>query len=246
MAEQATTDQNQVDQAVAEGGAYEVIRSRLTEQASALKQKVDVLNQARIDEFGQAKLDVLSRVRVRTENNCVARDIVPVGDSILFGYNVFIGLKKETKVQDVFGLFKLKQSDTGYDLEAQDLAGSFLADANFVKEFSELYVYYKEARLIQLKVQNQTLFAVFQIGRKIEDTRVFQWRVNKDGSATYIDNRGERAIKTPPSHDFEWLKAGREQHETGQHPHVNILDSVFVETLSGQLTIKIENNTEDG
>ncbi|WP_289028998.1 DNA repair ATPase [uncultured Paraglaciecola sp.] len=246
MAEQATRDQNQVDQAVAEGGAYEVIRARLTEQASALKQKVDALNQARIDEFGQAKLDVLSRVRVRTENNCVARDIVPVGEHILFGYNVFIGLKKETKVQDVFGLFKLKQSDAGYDLEAQDLAGSFLADANFVKEFSELYVYYKEARLIQLKVQNQTLFAVFQIGRKIEDTRVFQWRVNKDGSATYIDNRGERVIKVAPSHDFEWLKAGREQHETGQHPHVNILDSVFVETLSGQLTIKIENNTEDG
>ncbi|MEP0355267.1 DNA repair ATPase [Paraglaciecola sp.] len=246
MAEQATTDQNQVDQAVAEGGAYEVIRARLNEQASALKQKVDALNQARIDEFGQAKLDVLSRVRVRTENNCVARDIVPVGEHILFGYNVFIGLKKETKVQDVFGLFKLKQSDAGYDLEAQDLAGSFLAETNFVKEFSELYVYYKEARLIQLKVQNQTLFAVFQIGRKIEDTRVFQWRVNKDGSATYIDNRGERSIKTAPSHDFEWLKVGREQHVTGQHPHVNILDSVFVETLSGQLTIKVENNTEDG
>ncbi|MFT2092191.1 DNA repair ATPase [Paraglaciecola sp. 2405UD69-4] len=246
MAEQATRDQNQVDQAVAEGGAYEVIRARLTEQASILKQKVDTLNQARIDEFGQAKLDVLSRVRVRTENNCIARDIVPVGESILFGYNVFIGLKKETKVQDVFGLFKLKQSDAGYDLEAQDISGSFLDDSLFVKEFSELYVYYKEARLIQLKVQNQTLFAVFQIGRKIEDTRVFQWRINKDGSATYIDNRGERAIKTAPSHDFEWLKAGREQHETGQHPHVNILDSVFVETIGGQLTIKVENNTEDG
>lgn len=246
MTDHTMTDQNQLDQAVAEGGAYEVIRARLTEQASTLKQKVDALNQARIDEFGQAKLDVLSRVRVRTENNCVARDIVPVGDNILFGYNVFIGLKKETKVQDVFGLFKLKQNAAGFELEAQDLSGSFLADANFVKEFSELYVYYKEAKLIQLKIQNQTLFAVFQIGRKIEDTRVFQWRVNKDGSASYIDNRGERAIKTPASHDFEWLKAGREQHETGQHPHVNILDTVFVETISGQLTIKVENNTQDG
>lgn len=246
MTEQTTTDQNQVDQAVAEGGAYEVIRARLTEQASKLKQKVESLNQARIEEFGQAKLDVLSRVRVRTENNCVARDIVPVGDSILFGYNVFIGLKKETKVQDVFALYKLKQNDAGFELEAQDLTGSFLADSTFVKEFSELYVYYKEARLIQLKVQNQTLFAVFQIGRKIEDTRVFQWRVNKDGTASYIDNRGERALKVAASHDFEWQKVGREQHETGQHPHINILDQVFVETIGGQLTIKVENNTEDG
>ena len=246
MTDQTMTGQNQVDQAVAEGGAYEVIRARLSEQASKLKQKVDSLNQARIEEFGQAKLDVLSRVRVRTENNCVARDIVPVGDNILFGYNVFIGLKKETKVEDVFGLYQLKHNEAGFELEVQDLAGSFLADATFVKEFNELYVYYKEARLIQLKVQNQTLFAVFQIGRKIEDTRVFQWRVNKDGSATYIDNRGERAIKVAASHDFEWLKAGREKHETGQHPHINILDQVFVETIGGQLTIKVENNTEDG
>lgn len=246
MTDQIMTDQNQVDQAVAEGGAYEVIRARLTEQAAQLKQKVDTLNQARIEEFGQAKLDVLSRVRVRTENNCVARDIVPVGDNILFGYNVFIGLKKETSISDVFGLYKLVQKKEGFELEAQEIAGSFLADPTFNKEFGELYVYYKEARLIQLKVQNQTLFAVFQIGRKIEDTRVFQWRVNKDGSASYIDNRGERAIKVPPSHDFEWVKASREQHETGQHPHVNILDQVFVETISGKLTIKVENNTEDG
>ncbi|MCF2947107.1 DNA repair ATPase [Paraglaciecola aquimarina] len=248
--EQAKNQDNQLDQAVAEGGAYEVIRARLVEQAAQLKQKVDHLNQARVAEFGQAKLDVLSRVRVRTENNCVSRDIVPVGDSILFGYNVFIGLKKETKVQDVFGLYQLKQEGDSFELVAQDIAGTFLADATFTKEFNELYVYYKEARLIQLKVQNQILFAVFQIGRKIDDTRVFQWRLNtkehKDGAASYIDNRGERALKTPQSHDFEWQKIGREQHESGAHPHANILDKVFVETIGGQLTIKVENNTEDG
>ncbi|MDT0583477.1 DNA repair ATPase [Brumicola blandensis] len=240
------SDQEQLDQAVADGGAYEVIRARLISQASTLKTKVDNLNNARIEEFGQAKLEVAGRVRVRTENNCVARDIVPVGKDLLFGYNVFIGLKKETQVADVFSLYHLVEQDGTYELEQKDLAGSFLADPSFVKEFNELYVYYKEARLIQLKVQNQTLFAVFQIGRKLEDIRVFQWRIEKDGSANYIDNRGERAIKKAPSHDFEWKTAGREHHETGSHPHINVLDQVFVETINGQLTIKVENNTEDG
>ncbi|TDF37445.1 AAA family ATPase [Alteromonadaceae bacterium M269] len=241
-----STDQEQVDQAVTEGGAYEVIRARLEEQASQLKAKVDSINTARIEEFGQAKLEVIGRVRVRTENNCIARDIVPVGDAILFGYNVFIGLKKETQISDVFSLYALTQKESGYELTPKDLAGTFLDQPEFKKEFHELYVYYKEARLIQLKVQGQLLFAVFQIGRKLEDTRVFQWQLSKDGTAKYIDNRGERAIKSAPSHDFEWQSVGREQHVSGSHPHINILDEVFVETIGGDLTIKVENNTEDG
>ncbi|MGJ8674701.1 MAG: DNA repair ATPase [Pseudoalteromonas sp.] len=240
------TEQEQLDQAVADGGAYEVIRARLVDQAALLKTKVDALNKARIEEFGQAKLDVAGRVRVRTENNCIARDIVPVGKDILFGYNVFIGLKKETQVADVFSLYHLVEKQGSYELEQKELEGSFLAHPTFVKEFNELYTYYKEARLIQLKVQNQTLFAVFQIGQKLQDIRVFQWRIEKDNTASYIDNRGERAIEKAPSHDFEWKSVTREQHEAGSHPHINILDEVFVETINGQLTIKVENNTEDG
>ena len=221
---------NQVDQAVAQGGAYEVIRGRLLEQATALKSHIDDLNNQRIEEFGQAQMNVLGRVRVRTENNCVSRDIVPIGHSLLFGYNVFIGLKKETKVADVFSLYRLKKSADGSpncELEALSLDGTFLDNPQFVKEFQELYVYYKEAKLSQLKIQNQTLFAVFQIGRKIDDVRVFQWRVTKEGNAQYIDNRGERAIKRAPSHDFEWISSTREQHESGSHPHINILDEVI-------------------
>jgi len=32
----------------------------------------------------------------------------------------------------------------------------------------------------------------------------------------------------------------------GKHPHVNIADKVFVEAIGGDLTVKIEDNTEDG
>ena len=37
---------------------------------------------------------------------------------------------------------------------------------------------------------------------------------------------------SPPSHDFEWTRATRENHVLGRHPHVNILDTVFVETVA--------------
>src|SRR5690606_234528 len=91
-----------VDNAVAEGGAYEIIRKRLLEQGQQLEARVRELNDARLAEFGSSEMKVVGRVRVRTENNCIPRDIVQVGDYLLFGYNVFIGLKRETKVEDVF------------------------------------------------------------------------------------------------------------------------------------------------
>ena len=50
----------------------------------------------------------------------------------------------------------------------------------------------------------------------------------------------------PPSHDFEWTPTRREDQIGGRHPHINILDTVFVETIGGDLTVKIENNTESG
>ncbi len=40
--------------------------------------------------------------------------------------------------------------------------------------------------------------------------------------------------------------ATRENYVLGTHPHVNILDQVFVETVEGDLTIKVENNTSTG
>ena len=35
-------------------------------------------------------------------------------------------------------------------------------------------------------------------------------------------------------------------HRHGTHPHISIEDRVFVETVGGDLTIKIEDNTETG
>jgi len=237
---------NTINQAVASGGSYEIIRKRLEDQNKNLENQIIKLNQLREEEFGKTLLEVIDRVRVRTENNCTPRDIVRINGQLLFGYNVFIGLKKETKVSDVFALYSLHESNGKYEIKAESLKGSFLDDPLFTKQFLELYSYYKNTHLVQLRVVNQKLMAAFQIGEKIDDIRVFRWGIDSDGTVKYIDDRGERDIELPPAYDFEWHKASREHFVQGKHPHISILDEVFVETVTGDLTIKIEDNTEDG
>jgi hypothetical protein len=238
---------NLLENAVAEGGAYEVIRKRLLSQGRDLDVQTRQLNESRIEEFGRSEMGVSAHTRVRTENNCIARDIVQIGDHLLFGYNVFIGLKQETSIADVFALFRLVNSEDGSEMETLALNDSFLAQTAFLNDFEELYRYYKHARLMQLTIAHGKLLAEFQTGEQREDIRVFRWSVSADGqSIEYIDNRGERDIELPPAFDFEWLETGREHFVNGRFPHVNILDTVFVETIQGDLTVKIENNTEDG
>jgi hypothetical protein len=236
-----------VDQAVALGGAYEVLRRRLGEQGQQLQAAAEALNQQRLAEFGDSRMAVLGRFRIRSENNAVGRDVVQVGnDCLLFGYNVYIGLKSQTRVEDVFSLYRLVQGADGYDVTPVDRAGSFLGQPEFVRDFTDLYAYYKHARLLQLIVRDGRLLAAFQIGERSTDVRVFRWSLAPDGRLEYLDSRGERDIVLPPPFDFEWTRAGREMMVNGRHPHLNILDTLFVETLGGDLTIKVENNTDTG
>jgi len=231
-----------------EGGSYEVIRTRLLNQAEQLGTLAADLNTRRKKLFGGTELTVIGNERVRTENNCVPRDIVSVGKYLLFGYNVFLGLKKETVVSDVFSLHKFEKTDEGFDFSAVPAteAGGFLADPRFIKDFGELYKYYKDAKLTQLKRTESRLLAVFQTGQTLRDIKVFRFSLDVEGRATYIDNQGERDYVFPPSHDFEWTVATRENYVLGTHPHVNVLDQVFVETVKGDLTIKVENNSSTG
>ena len=247
MSDAVIKDEKQsLEQAVAEGGAYEVIRKRLLDQAETLAKQAATLNDARLGEFGETSMEVIGRVRVHTENNCIARDISLLSEQLLFGYNVFIGLKKETRVSDVFGLYQLIETEDGLEIEPRSLSGSFLDDPAFVADFQELYNYYRNTRLAKLLIANQYLLATFQIGEKISDVKVFRWALGNDGSVRYIDNRGERDIPSPPRYDFEWIPSDRENFINGRFPHISILDEVFIDTINGSLTIKVENNTEAG
>ncbi|MEV0133293.1 DNA repair ATPase [Dactylosporangium sp. NPDC050688] len=231
-----------------DAGTYEVLRARLAGQAAELARRAETLNDRRVEVFGSVELRLLGTERIRTGNHCVPRDIVPVGGLMLFGYNVFVGLKPETTVEDVFALHGFARDGDGFrfDEPARDELPGLLRDPQFQRDFSELYRYYKQTRLMQLRRFDGRLLAVFQTGPRVDDLRVLRWRVAADGTVTYLDNRGERDHTFPAAHDFEWVPTTRDQHVLGRHPHISIEDEVFVETVGGNLTVKVENNTETG
>ncbi|MDP9799706.1 hypothetical protein J2S43_008218 [Catenuloplanes nepalensis] len=229
-----------------DAGTYEVLRGRLAEQAAELARRAERLNARRAETFGGAELRLLGTERIRTENNCVPRDIVSVGGRMLFGYNVFIGLKSETTVGDVFALHGFTRTGETFSFDDPGPVPGLLDDERFQREFAELYKYYRQARLLQLRRLEGRLLAVFQTGARADDLRVLRWQIAPDGTVSYLDSRGDREHVFPAAHDFEWTETTRDQHVLGRHPHVSIEDEVFVETVGGTLTIKVENNTEDG
>jgi len=243
LAEEAT---DEMHSDAVEGGNYDVIRQRLSGMGSKLRDAAQALNERRSDTFGSTELVIAGNERIRTENNCVPRDIVQVGGHLLVGYTVFLGLKKKTTVEDVFSLQSFERTDEGFHNVTDEAALGWLNDRSFVREFEELFQYYADARLIQLRVTETKLLAVFQTGATARDVKVLRWAVDPGGRVTYIDNRGERDHVFPATHDFEWQATSRADHILGRHPHVNILDTVFVETVGGDLTVKVEDNTEDG
>jgi hypothetical protein len=226
-------------------GTYEIVRERLVVQAEELRRRAEQLNAKRLELFGASQLEILTTERIRTENNCLPRDIAQVGGDLLFGYNVYLGLKRETRIEDVFSLHSMSRNgDQKVSFEPE--TAPFLEDPRFRQDFDELYRYYKDAKLIQLRLEAAKLLAVFQTGATAHDIKVLRWAVYPGGKVTYIDNRGERDHVFPASHDFEWVPTTRADHIPGRHPHVNVLDEVFVETVGGDLTVKVEDNTEDG
>jgi MoxR-like ATPase len=236
---------NEVEKESIDAGSYELLRTRLFEQSKDLEKKADILNEKRIGLFGGSGMAIVKTDRIRTENRCVARDIMAVGNQLLMGYNVFVGLRKETVPGDVFQLFRIVQDGDEIGFENVADENNFLQDERFVADFTSLYRYMRNARLIQLRDFGNRLLAVFQVGSTIDDVKVLRWD-HTDTGVRYLDDNGDREHVFPPSHDFQWVNTGHEDHVRGRHPHVNILDKVFVETVGGDLTIKEENNTADG
>ena len=80
----------------------------------------------------------------------------------------------------------------------------------------------------------------------MEDLKTFKWLINGDGTLEYLGNRFDHEYAFPPQQEFEWTRAHRDMHRGGEHPHVSIDDRVFVETVGGDLTVKVEDNTLSG
>jgi len=220
-------------------GTYDVIKGRLEKQGNDLKTKTGQLNTARKDVFGSIETKLLSSERVLTENNCIPRDMAPIGDRFLFGYNVHIGLKNKVELSDVFSVYKY--NDEGLQKESLDL----INDSQFKKDFDDLYLYYKKTFFAKFTITEPYFYMIFQTSPNPLDIKVFKWHIQGD-KLVYVDPRSEHEVKFNPGNEFDFVKATRDQQRTGLHPHVSILDKVFVETIGGDLTIKVEDNTETG
>ncbi|MEU5155367.1 DNA repair ATPase [Glycomyces sp. NPDC021274] len=232
--------------AALDAGTYEVLSSRLADFADELAGRAEALNTARTDAFGSTGLTLLGTTRIRTANNCVPRDIARVGDRLLFGYNVHMGLKSHSGVGDVFALHDFKREGNEFAFTEVTEPGHLLDQPKFTADFTEMYRYYRSTELLQVREVDGRLLAVFKIGDNLADQRVLRWQLAPGKEPAYMDARGDADARWPDPYDFEWTPTGREHHVTGRHPHVSIEDEIFVECLNGDLTVKIEDNTESG
>lgn len=225
-----------------ESGAYEVIRNRLGSHAQELLARINQLDERRREVFGSIETTLLGTERITTDNNCIPRDMVEVGDQFLFGYNVHIGLRSEMQLNDVFSVYTFDEAGTGFRAAPLDM----LKNSEFEGHFKELYKYYKNTTFAAFRPIGPYLYMVFRISNDPADIKAFKWQRNDDGTLTYIDNRSDHEVKFPPQHAFEWKRTTRDMQRNGGHPHVSIDERIFVETIGGDLTIKIEDNTETG
>ncbi|QCR21465.1 DNA repair ATPase [Pontibacter sp. SGAir0037] len=239
MEAQTTAAETANDNIQLEGGTYEILRNRLHKSGAALRDRLDKLNQERKEVFGAIETKLLATERVTTEHNCVPWDMVPVGFSFLFGYNVHLGLKSEVELSDVFSVYAYEN----HAFHQQSL--QLISDKLFVEDFQKLYKYYKNTQFVKFAFIGTHLFMVFRIGKSVNDIKTFKWAV-QGNSLTYLDNRSDHEFVFPNQHDFSWKRTTREAQRKGRHPHISIEDKVFVETIHGDLTLKVEDNTESG
>lgn len=232
--------QENQDQSALEQGTYEIIRNRLNKYGADLKSRLGILNEQRKELFGGVETQLIATEHITTQHSCEARDMVPIGDRFIFGYNVHIGLKTETVIEDVFSVYEYQ--DRSFKLGSS----SFLKDETFIKDFKNLYKYYREAKFSQFIEKNGYLYFVFQIGKSLSDLKTFKWLIQADSTLKYVDSRSEHEVRLPEQHGFDWKRPSADDHVSGLHPHISIEDRVFVETVGGDLTIKIEDNTESG
>jgi hypothetical protein len=221
------------------GGAFEVLHNRLLGLNKDLQGRLEALNVRRKDVFGGQESAIIGSDRIQTTNNCLPRDIVSIGKNVIFGYNVFVGMRREYALSDVFAVQLFENGE----LRAGD--PNFIEDTSFRGDFQELYKYYKNARFLQFVRSTGKLLMVFQTGESVQDFKAFRWEI-RGSDLHYIDNRGDLDVQIPDQLEFSWEITDRDDQIFGAHPHVSVRDRVFVETVGGDLTIKLENNTESG
>lgn len=261
MADKPNTQEEQVSPEVASSGGpsgggggldqgtYQVIRQRLDVRSTDLRARIKQLNEARHGVFGGIETELLQTDRVTTAHNCVPRDMVAVGDRFIFGFNVQFGLKQEIAPEDVLAVYRF--ADGTFHAEPLEILG----DKEFTKDFKDLYRYYKSARFAKFFRMGPYIHMKFHVGTDPDDFKTFKWALEQDPASSeggggtklvYVDNRSDHEVRYPKQSPFDWQRATREMQRSGRHAHVSIEDKLFIECTGGDLTLKVEDNTEVG
>lgn len=227
-------------------GTYQLLRGRLETAAQDLADRSLALNNARLEAFGSSQLDLAATERVRTENNVVPRDVAAVDEQLIMAYNAQAGIRSEIRPEDVFSVHHLEEvnGEVVISPNPDGLAGSALDDDTFRRDFQELHAYFKDARVQQVYRSGQKLLAVFRTGTASNDIRVLRWEIEPDGGLRYLDDRGDRDHRFPPSVDVDWFQTTRADHVDGRF--IAVLDRVFVGPLGGKIEIRIEDGSPAG
>lgn len=237
MEVKAGMDTNRQD--VLDAGTYEIIRNRLQEQRLELSGRLAQLNQARKEIFNSSGFQLIANQRISTENNGVARGITAIGNTTLFAYNVHFGLREDIKLSDVFSIYTF----TGDHFEPQPL--SILEDPAFITDYTNLYKYYRDSIFAGFNRKQNYLYMVFQTSKNPDDRKAFKWLIRNE-QLIYQDDRSIHEVRKAAQHDFQWIQTDLSNRRLGVHPHISIQDKVFIEALNGDITFKIENNTDTG
>jgi len=222
-----------------EAGTYEIIRKRLQAQKDILTTRLNSLNEARKDVFTSTDLSLLANQRITTENNCVSRGILALGNLCIFGYNVHFGLRSDIQLSDVFSIYLFENNQ--FTPQPLDL----IEDHNFITDYKNLYKYYRDSIFSKFRRTENYLYMIFQTSKNIDDLKAFKWLI-KGNKLIYQDDRSIHEVVKAPQHEFKWIKTTLEDRRLGVYPHVSILDKVFIEAVGGDITFKIEDNTDTG
>jgi hypothetical protein len=224
---------------VLDSGTYEIIRKRLEEQRLNLLERLGKLNTARKEIFSSTGFQLIANQRITTVNSGVARGLLAFGNLTIFGYNVHLGLRENIKLDDVFSIYKF----TGDRFDPEPL--TLIQDEDFITDFGNLYKYYRESIFAKFVKTENHLYMVFQTSKSPDDRKAFKWLI-KDEKLVYVDDRSIHEVKKPVLYEFDWIKTDLNNRRLGLHSHISVLDKVFIEAIHGDITFKIENNTDSG
>ena len=214
------------------GDAYGVLRDRLAAAGRELAGRAEALNARRLAVFGSAELRLDGTERARTARPALPADIAPVGPYLLFAAN-------PADVREVGDVFQIGPAAAGAP-EPADTPPGLLDDPGFVRDFHELYRYYRQTRVVRVRVEEGRLLAVFRTGAAASDVRVLGWRVGPDGTCRYEGTAREDTAEPPEA--VRWAAVGRDAYVPGRHPHIALAapdgGALTLDTTGGALTIR--------